>query len=143
MPTTDVIGTTGPMTQAPAPQHDNRASDAAARLSSDCGEAAGLIATSRPQLWEMVVELADADREKELAQLVCGRAGAASERFLHDLVAPGETPLMMLCRAAGLDLECFSAILRMRRRRWPFGMGEAGRLLRAYQALQTIHDAIE
>jgi hypothetical protein len=51
------------------------------------------------------------------------------------LFAPDEVSLMRLCRAAGLDLEAFSAVLRLRRRRLLFRSSEIGRLLRAYRAL--------
>jgi hypothetical protein len=54
---------------------------------------------------------------------------------VRDLFASEETALMKTCRAALLDLESFSAVLRMRRRRRPFGTANVGRLLRAYQAL--------
>jgi hypothetical protein len=43
---------------------------------------------------------------------------------------------MKTCRAAWLELESFSAVLQMRRR--PFGTADAGRLLRAYQAMPEL-----
>jgi len=87
---------------------------------------------------DAVIELADADRISDLAALIGGRAGVASHAFVHDLFAPDETALMKTCRAAWLDLESFSAILRMRRRRRPFGTADVGRLLRTYQAMLGI-----
>jgi hypothetical protein len=108
---------------------------AAAERARPRDQLAALIAGGNLRLSDAVIELADADRVADLAILVCGRAGGNSHAFLGDLFAPDETPLMMVCRAALLDLESFSAVLRLRHRRRPFGAGVAGRLLRAYQAL--------
>jgi hypothetical protein len=84
---------------------------------------------------DAVIELADVDQASDLAILIGGRAGVACEALVRDLFAPDETPLMTTCRAAWLELESFSAILRMRRRRGVFGASDVGRLLRAYQAM--------
>jgi uncharacterized protein (DUF2336 family) len=84
---------------------------------------------------EAVIELADADRVSDLAILVGGKAGVPGHIFVRDLFAPDEKLLMETCRAAWVDLESFSAILRMRRRRRPFGAADVGRLLRTYQAM--------
>jgi hypothetical protein len=48
---------------------------------------------------------------------------------------------MKTCRAVWLELESFSAVLRMRRRRRPFGTADVGRLLRAYQAMPELATA--
>jgi hypothetical protein len=93
------------------------------------------IAAGTLRFGDAVIELADADQVSELAVLIGGRAGVASDALGRDLFAPDETPLMRTCRAAGLDLESFSAILRLRRRRGVFGASDVGRLLRAYQAM--------
>jgi len=108
---------------------------AAAERARPCDQLAALVEAGNLRLSDAVIELADADRVADLAILVCGRAGGNSHAFLGDLFASDETPLMMVCRAAPLDLESFSAVLRLRHRRRPFGAGDAGRLLRAYQAL--------
>jgi uncharacterized protein (DUF2336 family) len=89
------------------------------------------------RLPDVVIELADANRVFDLAQLICGRINFESHVFVHCLFASNVEPLMKACRAAHLDLEAFSAILRLRRRRRPFGAGEIGRLLRTYQAAST------
>jgi hypothetical protein len=78
-----------------------------------------------------VIELADADRLTDLAVLVGGRAGVDHHDFVINLFAADERALMATCRAAWLDRESFSAILRRRRR--PFSAADIGRLLRAYQ----------
>ncbi len=94
------------------------------------------------RLRETVITLVDADREDDLARLVCGRAGADVERFRRDLLMREAAPLMELCHAARLELECFSAILRLRRRRIPFDVGTACRLLRAYRGMLAAGEAI-
>jgi uncharacterized protein (DUF2336 family) len=99
-----------------------------------------LMAAGHLRLCEVVVELADADRVFDLAKLICGRVDLESHVFVRHLFAPNVEPLMKACRAALMDLEAFSAILRLRRRRRPFGTGDIGRLLRSYQALQMSQD---
>src|SRR5580704_2369872 len=87
------------------------------------------------RLSDAVIELADADRLTDLAVLVGNRAGVDHHEFVLNLFAADERALMQTCRAAWLDLESFSAILRLRRRRRPFIAADIGRLLRAYQAM--------
>jgi len=93
------------------------------------------IAAGTLRFGEAIVELADADRVSDLAILIGSRAGAPGHAFVRDLFASEDTRLMATCRAAQLDLESFSAVLRVRRRRRPFGTADVGRLLRAYQAM--------
>lgn len=108
---------------------------AAAARARPLDELADLVAGGNLRLCEAVVELADADRVADVAILVCGSAAGSSHDFVRHLFAPDEAPLMTACRAALLDLKSFSAVLRLRRRRRPFGAGDVGRMLRAYQAL--------
>jgi hypothetical protein len=93
------------------------------------------IAAGTLRFSDAVIELADADQVSGLAVLIGGRTGVACEALVRDLYAPDVAPLMTACRAALLELESFSAILRMRRRRGVFGAADVGRLLRAYQAV--------
>jgi uncharacterized protein (DUF2336 family) len=109
-----------------------RAAEARARPLDELMEC---VADGSLRMGEAVIELADADRASDLAVLVCGRAESQSQTFVRHLFAADETDLMKTCRAVGLDLETFSAILRLRRRRRPFGAGDVGRLLRAYRAI--------
>jgi uncharacterized protein (DUF2336 family) len=114
-----------------------RAATARAR---SLGELMTLMAEGHLRLCDVVIELADADRVFDLAQLICGRVDFESHVFVRYLFAPNVEPLMKACRAALMDLESFSAILRLRRRRRPFGTGDIGRLLRAYQAVAMTQD---
>jgi len=66
---------------------------------------------------EAVLELADADRLVDLAALLGRRLGLASEIVVRNLFGPDVKPSMLICRAAGLDLNGFSAVLRLRSRR--------------------------
>jgi uncharacterized protein (DUF2336 family) len=84
---------------------------------------------------EAVIELADAGRVTDLGMLVSGRLGVDFLAFARDLFAPNEMPLMRRCAQAGLDLESFSAVLRLRRRRHRFSAGAISEMLRSYQAL--------
>ncbi len=113
---------------------------AAAARARPLDELVALVAEGQLRLCDAVVELADADRVFDLARLICGRVGCESHVFVRHLFAPNVELLMKACRAALMDLESFSAVLRLRRRRLPFGAGDIARLLRAYQALPTLQD---
>lgn len=96
---------------------------------------AELVAQGHLRFGEAVIELADADRVADLGVLVSGRLAVDFHVFAHDLFAPNEMPLMRRCCEAGLDLEFFSAVLRLRRRRHRFSAGAISEILRTYQAL--------
>jgi len=51
---------------------------------------------------------------------------------VRNLFLGGEQTLMLICRAAALDLDAFSAILRMRNRRRRGGNVEPARLMKDY-----------
>lgn len=109
--------------------------DAATPPARPLDELSRLVADATLRFSEAVIELADADRAVDLATLICCRTGGDRETFLRHLYAPGEMTLMAACRAALLDLESFSAVMRLRHRRHPIGGGEIARLLRAFQEL--------
>jgi uncharacterized protein (DUF2336 family) len=96
------------------------------------------IAAGTLRFGDAVMELADADRVSDLAALIGSRAGIASHTVVRDLFAVDDTRLMKTCRAARLELESFSAVLRMRRRRRPFGTADVARLLRTYRAMPEL-----
>jgi hypothetical protein len=109
--------------------------DADAVAARPLDELAGLIAEGTLRLGEAVIELADADRAADLAALACSRTEGDPDAFLRHLFAPDETAVTAMCRVAGLDLESFSAVMRLRHRRRPIGAGDIARVLRAFQAL--------
>jgi hypothetical protein len=76
-----------------------------------------LVARGLISLDEAATELADADAAAAVAQLVSRRTGLAADATLRALFAPTEELVTVLCRAASLHLDGFSAVLRMRRRR--------------------------
>ena len=63
---------------------------------------------------DAVVELADADAMLALAGLIAARLGLEPEEVFRAIAAPTEQLLTVLCRAAGLNINGFSAVLRMR-----------------------------
>lgn len=109
--------------------------EAAAARARPLAELIEQIAVGTLRFGDAVTELADADRVSDLSVLLGRRAGIASHAVVRDLFASDEAGLMKTCRAAWLELESFSAVLRMRRRRRPFETADVGRLLRAYQAM--------
>jgi uncharacterized protein (DUF2336 family) len=94
-----------------------------------------LIVQGSLRFGEVVIELADAGRVTDLGMLVSGRLGVDFLAFARDLFAQNEMPLMRRCAQAGLDLESFSAVLRLRRRRHRFSASAISEMLRSYQAL--------
>src|SRR5262249_1092651 len=81
---------------------------------------------------EAVVELADADHAVELAAFLGLRLGLRSDTIVRNMFAADESTLMLLCRGAALELDAFSAILRMRRRRRRGSVAEPVRLMKDY-----------
>jgi hypothetical protein len=63
---------------------------------------------------EVVVDLADADEMLGVAGLIAERLGLEPEDVFRAIAAPSEQLLTVLCRAAGLKINGFSAMLRMR-----------------------------
>jgi len=63
---------------------------------------------------DAVVELADADAVLGLAGLIAQRLGLEPEDVFRAIAAPSEQLLTILCRAAGVNINGFSAVLRMR-----------------------------
>ena len=63
---------------------------------------------------DAVVALADADEMLALACLIAERLGLQPEDVCRAVAAPSEQLLTVLCRAAGLRINGFSAVLRMR-----------------------------
>jgi hypothetical protein len=84
---------------------------------------------------DAVTELADADAVEVLATLVAQRVDLPPDEIVRAIDAPSEQALMAICRAAGLSLNGFSAILRMCRRRG----GVTGTPAQALAAFQETH----
>jgi hypothetical protein len=68
-------------------------------------------------LAETVAELADANREDDLAALIAGRSGFGKAIVLDALTGAHTDAAAAICRIAGLSLNSYSAILRMRVRK--------------------------
>jgi hypothetical protein len=86
-------------------QHDARAAAILAR------RADGLIAVD-----EALAELADADCGQAIAALVAERVRLDAALVLRALEAGDDQAISVMCRAAGLKINGYSAVLRMRRR---------------------------
>lgn len=66
---------------------------------------------------DALIELADGGRAIEIAHLLVRRTGLRMDAIMRLLFAAPEERTMLLCRAARLGVDAFSAILRMRGRR--------------------------
>ena len=69
------------------------------------------------KLDEAVIELADVDATPDVAKLLAGQVDLRFETVMRAVCAPADDPVALLCRAAGLKMNGYSAIVRMRRRR--------------------------
>jgi len=67
-------------------------------------------------LGEAVIELADADAASTIARLIGLRLDVPLQLVARALELASDEPIMLLCRGAGLDINAFSAVMRMRRR---------------------------
>jgi len=86
-------------------------------------------------LGEAVVELADADELVALAVFLGTRIGLRSETLVRNLYGAGDETLMLICRAAALNVDAFSAIMRMRNRRRRGTVAEPARLMKDYMRI--------
>jgi uncharacterized protein (DUF2336 family) len=86
-------------------------------------------------LGEAVAELADADELVPLAVFLGGRIGLRSETLTRNLYGATDETLMLICRAAALNVDAFSAILRMRNRRRRGTVAEPARLMKDYMRI--------
>jgi len=66
---------------------------------------------------DAIVEFADADRVHAIAGLIAPRLSVDIDTVVRALDAEPDGPATVLCRAAALNINVFSAVLRMRRRR--------------------------
>jgi len=82
-----------------------------------------------------VIELADADELGDLATLIGMGLRMHRTMVVRNLFFGGDETLMLLCRAATLDLDAFSAILRMLNRRRRATKHEQPRLLEDYMRI--------
>jgi hypothetical protein len=86
-------------------------------------------------LGEAVAELADADELVPLATFLGSRIGLRSETLTRNLYGATDETLMLICRAAALNVDAFSAILRMRNRRRRGTVAEPARLMKDYMRI--------
>ena len=69
------------------------------------------------RIGEVISELADRDDLPAIGQLIGDRLSLRPDMVEQAFESPAEEPTTVLCRAAGVDANGFSAVLRMRRRR--------------------------
>jgi hypothetical protein len=81
---------------------------------------------------EAVIELADVDATPDVAKLIADRDDLRPDTVMRALCAPADEPVAVLCRAAGLRINGYSAVVRMRRRRGRGTEGSPGQALEQY-----------
>jgi hypothetical protein len=69
------------------------------------------------KLDEAVIELADVDATPDVAKLLADQVDLRFDTVMRALCAPADDPVALLCRAAALKTNGYSAVVRMRRRR--------------------------
>lgn len=87
---------------------------------------------------DAVTVLADDARRAEVAQLLGLRLGLECAPVVEALASPNEEALALLCRAAGLSLNGYSAVLRMRWRVREDRAASPAALLEAYGGLARL-----
>jgi hypothetical protein len=93
------------------------------------------IARGLIKLDDAIVELADVDAAPDVAKLLADRNGLRPDTVTRALCALAEEPVALLCRAAGLKMNGYSAIVRMRRRRRRGSEGSPAEILERYQQM--------
>ena len=66
---------------------------------------------------ELLIELSDADCTVALASVIAERAKLRPDLVQRAIDAESDEPAAVMCRAAGFDMNSYSAVLRMRRRK--------------------------
>jgi uncharacterized protein (DUF2336 family) len=84
------------------------------------------------KLDEAVTELADVDATPDVAKMLAGQVDLRSDTVMRALCAPADDAVALLCRAAGLKMNGYSAIVRMRRRRRRGADGSPAQVLDQY-----------
>jgi uncharacterized protein (DUF2336 family) len=84
---------------------------------------------------DAAIELADADATPDLAKLVASRVDLRTDTVMRALCAPADEPVALLCRAAGMKVSGYSAVVRMRRRRRRGSEAASAQLLEQFQDL--------
>jgi len=102
---------------------------------------------------DAAIKLADADAVEAVAELLSRRVDLPPDRVVRAVEAPSEAALTVICRAAGLNVNSFSAILRMRRRHLPSDVSPAEVLAafietslgtaRQVVSMLKLHDVVE
>jgi len=82
-----------------------------------------------------VAELADIDATPDVAKLMAGRVDLRADTVTRALCAPADQPVALLCRGAGLTIDGYGAIVKMRRRRRRGSDGPAAKLIEQYREI--------
>lgn len=96
------------------------------------------VASGKVTLTDAVTGIADAGRLEDLAKLLAARTSIPDATALRLLESTDETGAALLCRAASLSVNAYSAILRLRRRLVNGAPDGPAALLSAYIALCTL-----
>ncbi len=84
---------------------------------------------------EAIIELSDVDATPDVAKLIADRVELRPDTVMRALCAPSDEPVTLLCRAAGVKVNGYSAVVRMRRRRRRGTDGSPAQLLEQYQQI--------
>ncbi|HEX2217081.1 MAG TPA: hypothetical protein VHG27_10390 [Xanthobacteraceae bacterium] len=96
------------------------------------------VALGAARIDDAAIELADADRVGELAALLASRLSIPQVDTVRILGGRPEQPVALLCRGAGLSLNGYSAVLRMRCRQRASRLAGPEALLHDYLKLARL-----
>jgi hypothetical protein len=108
---------------------------AASKMARPLGVLVEQVERGLMKLDEAVTELADADATPEVAKLIADRVALRPDTVTRALCALADEPVVVLCRAAGLKMNGYSAIVRMRRRRRPGSDCSPAQVLEKYRQI--------
>ena len=95
------------------------------------------IARGLAKLDDAVITLADSDSMVGVAKIIATRLDLRTGNIVEALDAQSDEPMRVVCRAAGLNINAFSAILRLRRRRLRGGELSPAEALAAYYRIES------
>jgi len=87
------------------------------------------------KLDDAVVELAELDATPSIAKVISKRVALRADTVTRALLESADEPVALLCRAGGLELGGYTAVVRMRRRRRRGSDSAANKLMAQYREI--------
>jgi hypothetical protein len=106
---------------------------AASKMARSLADLMNLLDRRMIKIDEAVIELADVDATPDVAKLIADQVDLRFDTVMRAMCAPADDPVALLCRGAGLKMNGYSSIVRMRRRRRRGPDASPAQVLEQYQ----------